>query len=303
MNAITQSVVTHGQIRQIARFGSDAIERALKEIPLDNPGAQRVIEHGDEFASGIRDTVIKLLSNLSVSDRFSSEMAEADHGYSSGYDNGAREITTQVSILKELFPDLADCTYDVKCLKIPLPRNAEGRFAIPQWQKIAPTYNEAVKKVLRVLKNSRNGAFFNCREGQISRDNLRQSQKNSWAFERFCNEQAGHDILVVPAQFGLRHAGLSVRRANEVMSANEFGLDTFSVCIMLLTHPERLSEMNVLWIDCAGDEYRPSDQDPNEGFNASPSFTFVGNRIEYGAYQSDYPNGHYGSASGFLNQI
>jgi len=49
-----------------------------------------------------------------------------------------------------------------------------------------------------------------------------------------------HDILVVPAQFGLRHRGRSVRRVREVMNANEFGLGVFAIGIMLLTHPERL---------------------------------------------------------------
>src|SRR5690606_10525533 len=109
-----------------------------------------------------------------------------------------------------------------------------------RWEKVAPTYNEAVQKVLDLINQTRNGAFYNYREGELGPTQLRQSTKSVSVFQKLDDEQKEQDILVVPAQFGIRHRGRSVRRAREVMNANECGLGAFAIGIMLLTHPERL---------------------------------------------------------------
>jgi hypothetical protein len=102
---------------------------------------------------------------------------------------------------------------------------------------------------------------------------------------------------VVPAQFGIRHRGRSVRRAREVMSANECGLGAFAIGIMILTHPERLSHYNDLWIDCAGDEF----DDPDSGvrFDCAPCFEFDGDEVKFVTDYVVSASGSYGSASGF----
>ncbi|PIZ89286.1 MAG: hypothetical protein COX90_00105 [Candidatus Nealsonbacteria bacterium CG_4_10_14_0_2_um_filter_38_17] len=64
--AMTTQSITSGQEKQIVRFGSDAVEAALKSLALDKDGAQRVIEHGDEFASEIRNAAHAVLQNLSL---------------------------------------------------------------------------------------------------------------------------------------------------------------------------------------------------------------------------------------------
>src|SRR3989338_10888712 len=102
MNAITQKSATSGQIKQINRFGSDAIEKVLAELGLDNPGAQRVIEHGDDFAEAIRTAAITSLKDLSVSDKFKDEEVKSSYGYLSGYK--PKGITEQTNILRQLFP-------------------------------------------------------------------------------------------------------------------------------------------------------------------------------------------------------
>ena len=43
----------------------------------------------------------------------------------------------------------------------------KGGFAIPKRQTLAPTYSEAVQKVLNLIKQQRNGNFYNYREGRI----------------------------------------------------------------------------------------------------------------------------------------
>ena len=295
MNAITQA--TAGQIKQINRFGSDAIEKVLGELGLDNPGAQRVIEHGDEFAEAIRMAALASLKDLSVSDKFKDEEVESSYGYLSGY-RKPKSITEQCNILRQIFPGVGFA--DEKLAEGAVPANAEGWFAIPKWQTLAPTYSEAVQKVLDAIKKARNGKFSNYRDGQINDQRLCQSAKSAAVFQKLGDEQKDHDILVVAAQFGIRHRGRSVRRAREVFSVNEFGLGAFVVGIMILTHAERLQHYDDLWIDCAGDEF--DDPDADVRFFHAPYFYFSGGKVEFGAYWFGHAYGHYGSASAFVPQ-
>ena len=289
MKAITN--ITEGQKKQYFRFVEDAAERALKETGLDKDGLQKLIENGDEFQSRI----VTAVRELSVSNQYADEETESSYGYLSGYK--PKGITEQTNILRQLFPGVGFA--DEKLAEGQLPPNAEGWFAIPRWEKIAPTYGEAVQKVLDLIKQTRNGAFYNYRDGQLGPQYLRQSQKSAKAFQKLGDEQKDHDILVVPAQFGLRHRGRSVRRAREVMNANEFGLGAFAVGIMILTHPERLMNYDDLWIDCAGDEFAP---DADGDFSGSPYFGFGVDFVRFGARWVGDASDYCGSASGLVSQ-
>lgn len=172
----------------------------------------------------------------------------------------------------------------------------EGLFAIPRWDKIAPTYNEAVEKVLELISKICVGKFKNYR-GNLGPDRLHQHERTVAMLKKLGDQQKGYDILIFPAQFGIRHRGRSVRRAREVFNKNEFGLGAFEVGIMLLTHPERLHHYDDLWIDCAGDEYDvPGDDDR---FTRAPLFVFS-DLVEFGAGWIYGANKHFGSASGFI---
>ena len=296
MNAITQQSATSGQIKQINRFGSDTIENVLAVLGLDNPGAQRVIEHGDDFAEAIRMAAITSLKDLSVSDKYKDEEVTSNYGYLSGCCK-PKSITEQCNILRQIFPGVGFA--DEKLAERAIPANAEGWFAIPKWQTIAPIYGEAVQKVLDAIKKARNGKFYNYREGHLGPDRLRQSAKTEKVFQTLGDEQKGYDILVVAAQFGLRHRGRSVRRAREVMQVNESGLGAFAVGIMILTNPERLMNYYDLWIDCAGDEFAP---DADGDFSGAPVFGFSGGKVKFVACWFDSAGEDYGSASAFLSQ-
>jgi hypothetical protein len=295
MQTITQA--TAGQIKQINRFASDAVEKVLTELGLDNPGAQRVIEHGDEFAEAVRTAALASLQDLSVSDKFKNEEVESNYGYLSGY-RKPKSIAKQTNILRQIFPGVGFA--HEKLAKREVPAGAEGWFAIPKWQTIAPTYNEAVQKVLDMIKETRNGNLVNYRNGDLGPERLRQSVKLAAIFEKLATEQKDYDILVVPAQFGLRHRGRSVRRAREVMNSKEFGLGVFAVGIMLLTHPERLQHYDDLGIDCAGDEF--DDPAADVRFDNGLMFNFHDSFVRFGTYWFDDANEHYGSASAFVPQ-
>jgi len=153
--------------------------------------------------------------------------------------------------------------------------------------------------VLDLIKKQHKGNFYNYREGKIGAKYLRQHERTAKKLEALAEQQKGYDILVVAAQFGLRHRGRSVRRAREVFTANEFGLGAFEIGCMLLTHPERLQNYDDLWIDCAGDEYAPA---ADGDFSFAPFFYFDGGRVEFGSSWFDDAYDDFGSASGFLPQ-
>ena len=230
-----------------------------------------------------------------MSNLYAEEEAGSSYGYLSGY--LPKGTPWQIQRLRELFPWLGGA--NEKLAEGALPENAEGWFAIPRWKKVGSTYGEALQKVLNLIEQTRNGAFYNYREGQLGSNQLCQSTKQVAMFQKLGDEQNGHDILMVPAQFGIRHRGRSVRRAREVMNANECGLGAFAIGIMLLTHPERLQHYDDLWIDCAGDEFAPG---ADGYFSESPYFEFHDGKVEFGARGVGYDYDCYGSASVCLPQ-
>lgn len=279
--------ITSNQRKQIVRFVEDGIDA----MNLQKDGAQRLIENGGEFQTELK----KLVERFSITNQYADEEVESSYGYLSGYK--PKGITEQTNRLRELFPGIGYA--NEKLAEQVLPGNAEGWFAIPRWEKVAPTYGEAVQKVLDLIKQTRNGAFYNYREGELGSNQLRQSAKTVSIFQKLGDEQKDQDILVVPAQFGIRHRGRSVRRAREVMNANECGLGAFAIGIMLLTHPERLNHYDDLWIDCAGDEFAP---DADGDFSRSPYFRFFVGKVKFATFDVGNAYDYYGSASVCLPQ-
>ncbi|MEK7516479.1 MAG: hypothetical protein AAB562_02680 [Patescibacteria group bacterium] len=260
----------------------------------------------DQFKEAVANLVPSAVRELSVTNEFAAEEVESSYAYPKDYK--VKGIAEQVATLRQLLPELKDATFDEELAARPLPPNAELRAAIPKWETLAETYGEAVEKVLAAIKHQR--TFTNCRDGQLGAEYLRQHEKTVKAWEKLGREQKGHDILVVAAQFGLRHKGRSVRRAREVMNAVEFGLGAFAVGIMLLTHPEREVQRGQLHVDCAGDECAP---DADGDFSGAPIFGWGDGRVkfsvgwlvgegEFGAGSFDYTDGYCGSASAFLSQ-
>ena len=292
MTMSKQALITSRDPKGLHAVG--LFEAVYNKARLDDACAQRLNERGGELQDGIA----KLIIELTTSDQYTDEEVESKYGYLSGYK--PKPIAEQIRRLRELFPELKDATYDEPIAARPLPEGSEGWFAIPRWERLSKAYGEGVQEVLAMIAKTLNGKFVNYREGQTGPEYLRQHVKTEKMFQKLVDEQSGHDILVVPAQFGLRHRGESVRRAREVFTANEFGLGAFAVGIMLLTHPERLQDSNDLWIDCAGDEFAP---DVGGRFTLAPCFGFALFRVGLVEFYTRWVGiayDVYGSASGFL---
>ncbi len=227
--------------------------------------------------------------------RFANEEKNSSHVYPAGYK--VKGITKQTNILRQLFPEIGIA--NEKLAEQLLPANAEGWFAIPRWQKLDLTYNEAVERVLGLIKKQRKGKFYNWREYKLGKQYLRQHKHTVKKLRTLGEQQKNHDIMVVACQFGLCHKGRSVRRAREVFMTNEFGLGAFEIGCMLLTHPKRLVSNGNLWINCAGDEYS---LDADGQFEGAPYFLFSNNDVRFDTYCTSHVSSIYGSVSAFLPQ-
>lgn len=297
---------TSGQEEQWLRSLADAARRggklALKKAELDKDSFQRLLGRGNQLKTALAELIVAKTRELSVSDKFADEEVKSSYGYPSGYK--LKGLTEQTNILRQLFPGIGYSNLDLHeraaTGKLVLPANAEGWFAIPRWEKFAPTYGEAVQAVLAKLGSTRK--FYNYRNDQLGSDRLRQNERTVKMFQTLGDQQKG-DIVIVPAQFGLLHRGRSVRRAREVFKTNEFGLDSFAIACLLLTHPERLVQWKQLHIDCVGDDYAP---DAGGRFGSAPYFFFLflyyGDGVKFGAGWVGRAGGSFGSVSAFLPQ-
>ena len=284
---------TEGQNTQLMEFLGDAIQTAYAAAieQLDRDSAQSVLEMGKKVKAEVADSVVEIIQRFTVSDKFLDEEVGSNRVYPPTY--RVRPIEAQVTELKKFFPSLGNC--HEKLARKPLLEGAEAWFAIPRWQALAPTYNEAVEMVLEVLGRKRK--LQNRIAGRLGPTYLRQSERSKLAGQILADQQQGNDILVVAGQAGMRHRGCSARRARVRMAGNEFGAGVFAVACMLLTHPERLSTEDTLMIDCGGDEYSLRG---DYTFDRVPLFDYDIAGIEFSIFYEDRSRNLWGTPSGFL---
>lgn len=287
MNVLT--LATDGQIEQITRVVSDAAKKNLK--PLDKDAAQRVHARGHELAAG----VARLIAELSVSDRYADEVVSSSYGYPKGY--RPKPLGEQIEMLAKAFNLDPQAAYRYAENLPQLPEGAEGWFAVVRSEAISESYGEALKKLLGLIGERRR--FTNYREGELSDQHIRVSDRTKGMLETLAQGQVS-DILVIPAQLGLRHRGKSVRRAIETFTGNEFGLTSSAVGCIALTHPERFQKFDELDPDCSGDEYSPG---AGGQFVSAPLFGWSDGGLHFGSGRwASHADERYGSASGFLPQ-
>ena len=265
-------------------------EVVYNKARLDGTHAQRLNERGGELQAGLK----KLIEELSVSDQYADEEVETNYNYPPQY--RVKPLAEQIETLAKLFNLDGTKAYAYASNLPMLPEGAEGWFAVPRFEAVGNTYGDAVEKVIGLIAKSRK--LKNWREGQLHERYLRQSERTQWMMAKLVEGQEG-DTLVIPAQFGFRHRGKSVRRARETFYDNEFGLGAFAVGTMLLIHPEREVEWEQLHIDCSGDECSP---DAGGQFVGAPIFGWGVGELRFGYDWAGGAGERYGSASGFLPQ-
>jgi len=225
---------------------------------------------------------------------YADEETESSYGYPKGF--YIRTVQEQLEILLKHFPNL-DASHVNELASKELSTGAEGWAVIPKSSKVAKTYHKALETVLKLIADNRK--FQNWREGALTEKHLRVREKTVQAHAKL-NEQPG-DFWVIPFQFGKKWAGHSVRNAQIRFAESEFGLGPYKVAMLLLTHPERITGPDQLYIDCAGCEYSPAaagDFFACLDFHWDYDYKLLGldfNRTD-GVYE------RWGAASGFLAQ-
>jgi hypothetical protein len=261
---------------------------------LDRQSAQSVLDMGRKLKAEVTERVVEIVHRHTTSDKFKDEEVGSDRVYPPTY--RVRPLEAQVTELKKLFHGLGNC--HERLSRKPLPEGAEAWFAIPRWQAVAPTYSEAVERVLEVLSARRK--VSNRIIGKLGEKYLRESERTKLAEKILGEQQEGSEILVVGAQAGMLHRGSSARRTRVSMAGNEFGLGVFAIGCMLLTHPERLSTGDTLMIDCSGDEYSVR---ADYTFDRVPLFDYDIGGIEFSIFYEDRARNLWGTPTGFLYKM
>ena len=287
---------TDQQNRLLQEFLGDAVQEAYRTAieQLDRQSAQTVLDMNRKLKSEVAERVVEIIQRHTVSDKFKDEEVSSNRVYPPTY--RVRPVEAQVTELRKLFPTLGAC--QERLSRKPLPAGAEAWFAIPRWQALAPTYNEAVEMLIGVLATKRK--FSNRIIGKLSEKYLRQSERSKLAEKILAEQQQGNDFLVIGAQAGMLHRGSSARRTRVAMAGNEFGLGVFTFGCMLLTHPERLSTGETLMIDCSGDEYSVRG---DYTFDRVPLFDYDMAGIEFSIFYEDRARNLWGTPTGFLYKM
>ena len=222
--------------------------------------------------------------------QFDGEETPSTYGYPGSY--LIKPLAEQLAIASQVFPGLAGTTLSTPSSV--LPAGAEGWFLLPRWESLAPTYNAGVELVLAAIARSRAVSF--ARMDRLGPEYLRRDARTTAMFDRLRHE-TDEAALIVPAQFGLRHRGRSIRRAREILADDEFGLGVFEVGCMLLAHPERLQQADQLYVDCPGDEYSASDE---QQFSEAPFYRIIDDRVGFGTSWIGFVDPYFGSATAFM---
>lgn len=239
-----------------------------------------------------------------TANKFEIEKVKSKCEYPKSY-TGPKEISLQVLDIAKMFGlDRAQALKYSKQLP-ELPVGAEGWFAIPKLSAVAKAnfpevtdvdeqYRRALALVFEKIGNSR--PYKNYLEEEIPFSNIKQTSRTVEYFKKLEEQQPG-DIIIIAAQQGKLHRGESPRFSVESFAQNEFGLNTFALACMALTHPERHSKANKLYVNCIGDEYIAFLKDE---YFACPVILFYDNEVELDFNSADDPLARCGAGTGFI---
>lgn len=165
---------TSGQKTQLVQVTTNAGRHSgtliNHKLGLDHDGFDRLLQKSGELKTAIAEFTLAKAKELSCS-QFSKEVTDSNYQYPKEFK--LKTLEEQDQILHTLFPGLG--LTDLSSVSRKLPKNAEAYFLIPSWEKIAVTYNEAVERVLVLIKSQR--AFYNHREGELGPDRLQEGSK------------------------------------------------------------------------------------------------------------------------------
>lgn len=280
------------------------VRDAYNKAMLSDDEGQRVNE-----TPGLSKLIDSFIAESRVSDRYKGQEVSSKYTYPPEY-KGTKDLHTQIQTLVGILPGLnVERTwtwYNEVYTNLEVPDWVKGVFAVPSecaLQRIfhadiidrATAYCASVNLLMNKLAASRK--FYNYREGQIDPAHLWRTEKTTEMLDALWVLQGQPDIIVLPAQLGLRHRGRSVLRARECFVGNEFGAGSLEALAIALTHPERFVRWEQLHEDIPGD-YFSSGADGQA--DKAPYLDFYDDGVEFFTYSADGPYGRFGSVSCWL---
>lgn len=177
---------------------------------------------------------------------------------------GLWPLEEQIALLVQEFGLSGDCTLKyIKGMeeKNPKPDGFEGWVAVPKIDAFARRFFPSVftssekdrLAIELVLSKIGQEIAVSNQFAHVHDLEFRRSNRSYDAFYIMGQEQPG-EILVFPAQLGLKYRGCSPRAAQAKFSKGEFEIDAFSGACILFTHPNRLRTSNDLFMVCSGSE-------------------------------------------------
>ena len=315
MTTRKEALITSKQTDAVVILATQAVKNAIRKVSPSKDGTQTgILGDGAEFKTRLEEASMMIIADLTISNKYESEEVTSTYGYLSGYREGddftlfenIADLEKELVTLKKLFPELRKLDVDRKYLariasgEVTPPNGVAGRWTlVVPWNLVADTYGAAVERAMELLNKDRKGKFENLRAGQLGADQLKKSARSTSMFDEVSTSQEG-EIKIVWMQFGLRHAGRSIRRAREVFRVDEFGVGWFEALVAVLLHADRLRHYDDLWIDCPGDEFKDSPSD--ESFDLAPFLVFLDGKVWAGTLSVSHVYAGYGSASFFLPQ-
>lgn len=185
------------------------------------------------------------------------------------------------------------------------PMFGEGWFACAKTSAVIkrhfPSINTLEEQHCKVIEFghkilSRYHPFGNCSSLAIVPKNIQQHPRTRSFVARIETEQPG-DIVIIAAQHGLYHRGRSTKAVYSTMHDNEFGLDSFWVACMGITHPERYHSRDELDAECPGDRL-PIKSDLSS--TMVPHYSFSGGRLGYCVGDASEAYERLGPVTGFI---
>jgi hypothetical protein len=212
----------------------------------------------------------------------SDEVIYRGDSFQYSFDFMQRNIVVQMNLLHRFFPDQVPFYMGQTSINTSLPEGADNWFVIPRWQMFAKTYPQALQIILDKIKLCHPG-FSWVWDGYA---NIFQTEKTAMSLQAISYQQDSPDFLIVACQLGKKYR--SVNPEELLFEDNEFGLDSFSLAVIALTH---LIFSLGSYITCPGDRLLLDGRKP-----LIPSFSFYGVRGQ----ETNHVSPYHGLATGFV---
>jgi len=278
------------------------VGQAYDGAKLTEDEAQRV-----NNTRGLAKLIADFIEESRVADRYIKQQVASTWTYPPEY-KGAKDPKTQCQALASLLPGLnpePNWSWLEAYRGMEIPSWVEGIFAVPSEYAMhalfhpaeydrADAYCASVSMLMGKIADSRK--FYNYRDGQIDKSHLWRSDRTTELMDALWELQGRPDIILMPAQLGMRHRGRSVLRAHECFVASEFGGGSLEGLAIALTHPERFVRWEQLHMDL-DDEFST---EADGRADRAPYLYFHDVKVRFRTSNRGNARGYYGMLSCWL---